>query len=451
VSAPGVPDDGALRGELFDGVTAAAVPVTVALSTTGELRIRGATTERRVALADCRITPQIGRAPRLIGLPDGASIETRDLERLAEWEAWWGRSKGSRLVHRLESRWRFALVAAAALVVAAVAVYQWGIPLAARAIAFSLPASANALLGQQAQPTLERLLDLQPSTLPAGRQAQLSADFAELVRQAGSADFEYELQFRSAPDLGPNALALPSGTILLTDQLVALAGSDEELLAVLAHEVTHVEQRHGIRAALQDSGAVFLAGALLGDLSSVTLARRLAARDPGPRRLLARLRARGRPPARRPSAATAAGAPRRCARCSSGWARRTRVGGRAGSRRTPTSPSGSRPSTAEGARRRPSRRRHPGARLARRMDTHDIVIAGAVRTPIGKFLGGLADVSAVELGAHAVGALLQRSGLAAADVDQVIFGMARQAGSGPNVARQVRSAPASRRPRPRSP
>jgi len=71
------------------------------------------------------------------------------------------------------------------------------------------------------------------------------------------------------------------------------------------------------------------------------------------------------------------------------------------------------------------------------MDTHDIVIAGAVRTPIGKFLGGLADVSAVELGTHAVGALLQRSGLAAADVDQVIFGMARQAGSGPNVARQV--------------
>jgi len=71
------------------------------------------------------------------------------------------------------------------------------------------------------------------------------------------------------------------------------------------------------------------------------------------------------------------------------------------------------------------------------MDTQDIVIAGAVRTPIGKFLGGLADVTAVELGAHAVTALLQRTGLPASDVDQVIFGMARQAGSGPNVARQV--------------
>ncbi|HEX5009754.1 MAG TPA: thiolase family protein [Planctomycetota bacterium] len=71
------------------------------------------------------------------------------------------------------------------------------------------------------------------------------------------------------------------------------------------------------------------------------------------------------------------------------------------------------------------------------MDRNDIVLAGAVRTPIGKFLGGLSTVSAVDLGVVAVQGLLQRSGLPAADVDQVIFGMARQAGSGPNVARQV--------------
>jgi acetyl-CoA C-acetyltransferase len=70
-------------------------------------------------------------------------------------------------------------------------------------------------------------------------------------------------------------------------------------------------------------------------------------------------------------------------------------------------------------------------------DRTDIVIAGAVRTPIGKFMGGLQSVSAVELGVHVTKAALERSGLAPADVDQVIFGMARQAGSGPNVARQV--------------
>jgi len=71
------------------------------------------------------------------------------------------------------------------------------------------------------------------------------------------------------------------------------------------------------------------------------------------------------------------------------------------------------------------------------MDRNDIVIAAAVRTPIGKFMGGLSTVSAVDLGVVAVKGVLERSGLPADQVDQVIFGMARQAGSGPNVARQV--------------
>src|SRR5262249_35098920 len=89
-----------------------------------------------------------------------------------------------------------------------------------------------------------------------------------LAASSASRDFDYELQFRDAPALGPNALALPSGTILVTDQLVKLAQRDEELMAVFAHEITHVEQRHAVRAALQDSGVGFLVGMLLGDVSS---------------------------------------------------------------------------------------------------------------------------------------------------------------------------------------
>jgi acetyl-CoA C-acetyltransferase len=71
------------------------------------------------------------------------------------------------------------------------------------------------------------------------------------------------------------------------------------------------------------------------------------------------------------------------------------------------------------------------------MDRNAIVIAAAARTPIGKFMGGLSSVSAVDLGVVTAKAVLQRAGLPASEVDQVIFGMARQAGSGPNPARQV--------------
>ncbi|MCA8975377.1 MAG: thiolase family protein [Planctomycetes bacterium] len=66
-----------------------------------------------------------------------------------------------------------------------------------------------------------------------------------------------------------------------------------------------------------------------------------------------------------------------------------------------------------------------------------IAIVAAARTPIGKFLGGLSPLSAVDLGTSAVRALFDRSGVAATDVEECYMGQARQLGSGPNPARQV--------------
>jgi acetyl-CoA C-acetyltransferase len=66
-----------------------------------------------------------------------------------------------------------------------------------------------------------------------------------------------------------------------------------------------------------------------------------------------------------------------------------------------------------------------------------IAIVAATRTPIGKFLGALSPLSAVQLGDAAVRSACARAGLAPSDVEEVIFGQARQLGSGPNPARQV--------------
>jgi len=67
----------------------------------------------------------------------------------------------------------------------------------------------------------------------------------------------------------------------------------------------------------------------------------------------------------------------------------------------------------------------------------EIYLAGAVRTPIGRFGGGLAGLTAVELGTRACVAALERAGVEQDRVDQAILGHARQAGCGPNPARQV--------------
>ena len=69
--------------------------------------------------------------------------------------------------------------------------------------------------------------------------------------------------------------------------------------------------------------------------------------------------------------------------------------------------------------------------------TRPVVLAGAVRTPIGKFGGELRALSAVELGVAAATEALNRAGISTDDVDEAIFGHARQAGAGPNPARQV--------------
>jgi acetyl-CoA C-acetyltransferase len=67
----------------------------------------------------------------------------------------------------------------------------------------------------------------------------------------------------------------------------------------------------------------------------------------------------------------------------------------------------------------------------------DVLILSAARTPIGRYGGSFKDVHPAELGAVAARAAIQRAGISGSDVDEIVIGHGRQAGSGPNPARQV--------------
>jgi len=71
------------------------------------------------------------------------------------------------------------------------------------------------------------------------------------------------------------------------------------------------------------------------------------------------------------------------------------------------------------------------------MAAREVVILGAARTPIGRYGGSLKDVHPAELGAVAARAAIERANVPIEEIDEVIFGHGRQAGSGPNPARQV--------------
>ncbi len=66
-----------------------------------------------------------------------------------------------------------------------------------------------------------------------------------------------------------------------------------------------------------------------------------------------------------------------------------------------------------------------------------VYILSAVRTPIGKFGGSLATLTAVDMGRVAAKAAIERAGIRPDQVEEAIFGNARQAGGGPNPARQI--------------
>jgi acetyl-CoA C-acetyltransferase len=71
------------------------------------------------------------------------------------------------------------------------------------------------------------------------------------------------------------------------------------------------------------------------------------------------------------------------------------------------------------------------------MSARDVVILSAARTPIGKYGGSFKDIHPAELGAVAARAAIERAGLKPDDIDEVLIGHGRQAGSGPNPGRQV--------------
>lgn len=224
---------------------------------------------RQWLLADIRISPRLASTPRNLNLPGGGRIEVADSLLL---DAWFPHapSRVEAFADWLERR-RYAIVASALLaVVGIVGFVQFGLPWMAHRLAENVPPTVERASSDQVIKVLERL-HIAPSKLPNERQADLQRVFAKLVAGEPRAD-DMRLILSDAPAIGPNAFALPDGRIYMTDQLVALADSDDEVIAVLAHEAGHHVHRHGMRGAIESSSVFVLAGLLLGDASGSSLA-----------------------------------------------------------------------------------------------------------------------------------------------------------------------------------
>ncbi|MDL9999064.1 M48 family metallopeptidase [Variovorax sp. J22P240] len=225
-----------------------------------------------VSLAQVRWPERTRHGGRIARLPQGASVQALDT---SAWDAWVAQlGRGESWVVRAQQSWRGVAVAFVLLVGAIAAMYQWGLPWVAGGVTAMVPQRVDALIGEQVLESLDQSL-LQPGALAPAEQERIRKSFTRMVQTAHAVDAPaWRLEFRRSREqgrqLGPNALALPGGTIVLTDELVALMpGNDDAVLGVLAHEFGHVRKRHAMRQLVQVSAIGFAASVAVGDYGTL--------------------------------------------------------------------------------------------------------------------------------------------------------------------------------------
>jgi Zn-dependent protease with chaperone function len=259
-----------LHGTLYARNSARATPATAHLE--GDtLRLFWEDGQDVQSMARCELSEPMGEPARTLVLPNGQRLEFQDpaaLRALAEWETATGRSSLYGRVHWLEQRWAAVLLAGILLLAALGLGYFKGVPLLADRIARKLPDSVSVTVTDQALVLLTKILRLKDSNLSAEKRAVIETQFRSMAAEMDPGSrWNYRLIFRSAPI--PNALALPDGLVLVTDKLVESAKDDREIYGVLAHEIVHVRERHGLRSVLQNSAVFFVWTLLSGDISTV--------------------------------------------------------------------------------------------------------------------------------------------------------------------------------------
>lgn len=225
------------------------------------------------ALRDATISARVGSIPRHLTFPGGSDFETGDndgVDRIRD------RHLGTRggIIPALEA-FRPRLVVFVAVTIALCALlYRFAVPALVEFAVWATPPAVSDLMGKSVLVSLDSVM-FEPTDLEPDRRTRLQDAFARLVEVARTAHGEaafpgYTLHFRSGGQIGPNAFALPDGSVIVTDELVRLTEDDEMVLGVLAHEIGHVEHSHSLRQLYRAAGVTALIMLIGGDIGAAT-------------------------------------------------------------------------------------------------------------------------------------------------------------------------------------
>ena len=211
------------------------------------------------------VSDRIGSIPRSLTFSDGSVFVSDDNDAVDHAiQPFAGRGAG--LVHGLE-RFRPRLFILVALVAAlSWGLYRFALPVMVEVAVAVTPSAVPILLSKSAMASLDASM-LEETGLNVDTRLAIHDAFRDIAAKAPRGRDGYMLHFRKGGPIGPNAFALPDGTIVLTDELVDLAKDDREaIIGVLAHEIGHVEHDHTLRRLYQAAGVTALVMLVAGDI-----------------------------------------------------------------------------------------------------------------------------------------------------------------------------------------
>lgn len=261
-----------ITANYFDGKSGLGRAVNLVLAH-GSLHLTGAKLDRHVHLRHIQLSETFAHAPYVLNFDDGARCEVHAAQDKKALLAMLQYQPS--LVQKLQRRWQGALAAVVLMVAMFALLRSLGVPWLAEQISHEVPLAVEQKLGQQSVKALEQNL-FKPSTASLAQQAQ-----AEQVLQSvlpRNLRMPVQLKMRHADSVGPNAFALPDGSIVLTDAMLKYLSDGnselnpvqrEYLAAIFAHELGHLQQRHSLKNIIASSLFGAVSWSLLGDFSSV--------------------------------------------------------------------------------------------------------------------------------------------------------------------------------------
>lgn len=210
------------------------------------------------------ISTRLANTKREILFEDGLVFITNDNDKVDKLIV-----KKRSILYFLESNLFVIILSIIITALATFSFIKWGVPYLSKKLSNYIPLEINKTISNNSLEVLDKYI-FKKSKLSDLEKDEIQVLFKKKILPLinKKKDLEYKLSFRSWNMNNksiPNALALPNGKIILTDQIVKLSENSNELISIILHEIAHIENQHGMQRILESSFLTIVGISIIGD------------------------------------------------------------------------------------------------------------------------------------------------------------------------------------------